>query len=124
MDRDRRQGATSPSVHSFPTGINVGIAPAASIHCIKVLDDNGSGSLSNVIAGINMVVGYQKANPGRRMVASLSLGAAFNTLVNQAVQALLDAGVVPVVAAGNSNIVRQTVTRVWTTPQPAVQAPT
>lgn len=43
---------------------------------------------------------------GKRVVCSLSLGAAYNQLVNDAVSALVNTGVVPVVAAGNSNIVR------------------
>jgi hypothetical protein len=89
-----------------PTGINVGIATDATIRCIKVLDDGGSGSLSNVIAGLNTVAGYQKANPSKRVVCSLSLGAPFNQLVNDAVVRLLETGAIPVVAAGNSNIVR------------------
>ena len=43
---------------------------------------------------------------GKRVVCSLSLGAPYNQLVNDAVSALINTGVVPVVAAGNSNIVR------------------
>ncbi len=83
----------------------MGIAPGATIRCIKVLDDSGSGSLSNVIAGINTVAGFKNANPSTPVVVSLSLGAAFNSLVNDAVSNLIRTGAVPVVAAGNSNIV-------------------
>ena len=45
-----------------------------------------------------------QANPGRMVVVSLSLGAAFSQTVNNAVDALTQLGITCVVAAGNSNI--------------------
>ena len=45
-----------------------------------------------------------QANPGRMVVVSFSLGAAFSQTVNNAVDALTHSGIPCVVAAGNSNI--------------------
>jgi len=36
-------------------GINVGVARDATVRCVKVLSDSGSGQLSHVVAGLNYV---------------------------------------------------------------------
>src|SRR3989338_8322567 len=77
----------------------VGVAPGARIWAVKVLDRNGSGSLSNVIKGID----YVTANAAQIDVANMSLGcqctsAAMNTAIANSVAA----GVTYVVAAGNN----------------------
>lgn len=86
-------------------GANVGVAPGATVRCIKVLNDQGSGMLDHVVAGLNMVGRDKRANPAQRIVASLSLGASASTAgrVNDAVTAVSQLGVVTVVAAGNSD---------------------
>lgn len=68
-----------PQNHHQP-GRNVGIAPSATIRCVKVLDDSGSGMLDHVVAGLNTVANAKRNNPNRAMVASLSLGAAASTV--------------------------------------------
>jgi subtilisin len=77
----------------------VGTAPGANLWAVKVLDRNGSGNLSAVVAGIDFVTRYA----GTIKVANMSLGMegttdAGNTAINNAVAA----GVTFVVAAGNS----------------------
>ena len=52
----------------------VGVAPAVTLHAVKVLSRSGSGSLSGVIAGIDWVAGRVSAS-GRPAVANMSLGA-------------------------------------------------
>ncbi len=79
----------------------VGVAPQANLVAVKVLDDYGSGSWSDVIAGIDWVVA-NKATYNIR-VANMSLGSigsvpALETAINNAAAA----GIVIVVAAGNS----------------------
>jgi subtilisin len=49
----------------------VGVAPEATLHAVKVLSADGSGSWSGIIAGIDWVAGH---NPGRPRVANMSLG--------------------------------------------------
>lgn len=77
----------------------VGVAPGARIWAYKVLDDTGGGNFSDIIAAIDNVT----ANAGEIEVANMSLGAqgTLNSL-RTAIQNSVAAGVVYVVAAGNS----------------------
>ena len=77
----------------------VGVAPGVRIYGVKVLGDNGSGSLSGIIAGID----WCTANADVIDVINLSLGGVgFSSSYELAFQRCTDAGVVVVVAAGNS----------------------
>ncbi|CCE85638.1 Piso0_005256 [Millerozyma farinosa CBS 7064] len=80
-----------------------GVAKNVDIIEIKALDKHGAGSLSTIIAGLEFAVNHRKSS-GKPGVANLSLGAAKNSVLNRAVQAAVDTGLVVVVAAGNSNI--------------------
>jgi hypothetical protein len=75
----------------------VGVAPKAILHGVKVLDGNGNGSWSDVVAGLEWAVqnGIQVANH--------SYGGSGDpgTLVRDAFQAAEAAGIVNVAAAGN-----------------------
>jgi subtilisin len=73
----------------------VGVAPDATLHAVKVLDGCGSGSYSDVAAGIEYV-----ADQGWD-VGSLSLGGDASSTVKDAVQYAYDNGVLLVAAAGN-----------------------
>jgi subtilisin family serine protease len=75
-----------------------GVAKKVNLYGIKVLDANGSGTTSNVVAAINYVA--QNARPGKSIL-NMSLGGSKSTSVNNAVAAAVAAGVVVVVAAGN-----------------------
>jgi subtilisin len=75
----------------------VGVAPEATLHAAKVLDDNGAGSFSDVAAGIEWVAdeGYD--------VANLSLGGSSgSSTVKDAVQYAYDNGVLLTGSAGGS----------------------
>lgn len=76
-----------------------GLAKNATIVAVRVLDCNGSGSWSGVIAGMDWVAG----NHTKPSVANMSLGGGANSTIDAAVQRMIDAGVTVVVAAGNSN---------------------
>jgi len=81
-----------------------GTAPDARLVGVKVLDRNGSGSLSNVVAGVQWCVD-NRSRYGIRVI-SLSLGAAAeesyqNDLLCQAVEKAWKAGIFCCVAAGN-----------------------
>ncbi|KAJ6786751.1 hypothetical protein PWT90_02007 [Aphanocladium album] len=81
-----------------------GVAKKVSIFGVKVLDDNGSGTLSNVIAGMDFVASdYKSRNCPRGVVASMSLGGGYSATVNQAAAHLQSSGVFVAVAAGNDN---------------------
>lgn len=74
-----------------------GVAKGADVYGIRVLDCNGNGTTSGVIAGINWVA----ANHSGPSVANLSLGGGASNTLDNAITALFNDGVLPVVAAGN-----------------------
>jgi subtilisin len=74
----------------------VGVAPGATLHAVKVLDERGAGTFSDIAAGIEYV-----ANQGWD-VASMSLGASSGSrTVRDACKYAHDRGVFLVAAAGN-----------------------
>ena len=75
---------------------------------MKILNDDGSGSSSGIIAAIEEVVVRHQSVPGRKSVISMSLGGGCfpdcnGDPLNLAVESARLAGVISVVAAGNSN---------------------
>ena len=83
-------------------GASVGVAPQATLVAVKVMDNNGSGSTSSVLAGIDFVRENSATNGGRN-VASMSLAGGKSFTMNAAVASLRAAGTPIAVAAGNSN---------------------
>jgi len=82
-------------------GATLGIAPAANLIPVRVLDCNGAGTVSGVIAGIEWAIEHHTTTPA---VMNLSLGASKSDSLNAAIdRAFLD-GITVVTAAGNSNI--------------------
>jgi subtilisin family serine protease len=79
-----------------------GVASKVTIIPVRVLDCNGSGSYSGVIAGINYALSAK--TPGKTAVINLSLGGGFSSAVNAAVTAAVNGGIVAAVAAGNSAV--------------------
>lgn len=84
----------------------VGVAPGAPVYSVRVLNNQGSGQFSWIIAGVDWVTAQKNANPTVPMVANMSLGArvgttAYNSL-DIAVRNSINAGVVYAIAAGNS----------------------
>ncbi|EFP86153.2 uncharacterized protein PGTG_12109 [Puccinia graminis f. sp. tritici CRL 75-36-700-3] len=80
-----------------------GVAKKAQVKAIKVLADDGSGSTSDVIAGVQYTLQQYKASGYQPSVVSLSLGGDKNSALDRAVQAAINQGLHFVVAAGNSN---------------------
>ena len=81
-------------------GTTYGVAKGATLHGVRVLNCSGSGSWSGVIAGIDWVT----ANHVKPAVANMSLGGGASDAVDLALRNSVAAGVVHVVAAGNSNV--------------------
>lgn len=75
----------------------VGVAAGATVVPVKVLDRNGSGYLSNVIAGVDHVARYGK--PGE--VVNMSLGGGYYQPLNDAVLRAAAKGIKFAIAAGN-----------------------
>ncbi|MGD2138318.1 MAG: S8 family serine peptidase [Gammaproteobacteria bacterium] len=76
----------------------VGVAPGARLWAVKVLDDNGDGYESQIVAGVDYVTQYA----GEIEVANMSLtGPGFSQALYDAISASVAAGVVYTLAAGN-----------------------
>ncbi|UKZ75330.1 hypothetical protein TrVFT333_003011 [Trichoderma virens FT-333] len=87
-------------------GATFGVAKNVKLVAVKVLDASGSGSNSGVLNGMQFVVNDVQAKKlGGKAVMNMSLGGSFSTAVNNAITALANAGIVPVVAAGNENAI-------------------
>lgn len=82
-------------------GTTYGVAKQASIVPVRVLDRNGSGNTSGVIAGLNWIAG--QVSVGSKAVVSMSIGGGSSTSLNNAVQAVINKGATVVVAAGNES---------------------
>lgn len=76
-----------------------GVAKGASLIPVRVLDCNGSGTWSGVIAGVDWVANSTL----RPAVANMSLGGGASQAVDDAVAGAVSKGATMVVAAGNSN---------------------
>lgn len=81
-------------------GSTYGVAKSAMLRGVRVLDCNGSGSNSGVIAGVDWVTNNH-INPA---VANMSLGGGISSALDTAVNNLANSGVPIAVAAGNSNV--------------------
>ncbi len=81
-------------------GSTLGVAKAVTIVPVRVLDCQGSGDISGVVAGIDWVTAHH-STPA---VANLSLEGSSSTALDSAVQNAVAAGVTVVVAAGNSDV--------------------
>lgn len=88
-----------------------GVAPEAGLVGIKVLDSQGSGSMSDIAAGIDWAV--QNKDKYGIEVLNLSLGSSASSdgtdITSEAVNNAVDAGLVVMVAAGNSGPATYTV---------------
>jgi subtilisin len=83
----------------------IGVAPEATIYCVKVLDSTGSGSDANVMSGLEWVLEKHALVVPAIKVVNMSLGRPGavddNPAMHDLIIALEGAGLTVVVAAGN-----------------------
>ncbi len=83
----------------------IGVAPKATIYCVKVLDSTGSGSDANVMSGLEWVLDNHAMVVPAIKVVNMSLGRPGavddNEAMHDLIKKLEGAGVTVVVAAGN-----------------------
>ncbi|MEU9495933.1 S8 family peptidase [Streptomyces sp. NPDC049952] len=80
-------------------GATYGVAPAASLVPVRVLDCEGSGTWAGIIAGLDWIA----QNAEQPAVVNASLGGPASSAVDDAFDALAAEGTLPVVAAGNED---------------------
>ncbi|KAL1954338.1 hypothetical protein VTO42DRAFT_1365 [Malbranchea cinnamomea] len=103
VDNDDTDG-NGHGTHTASTiaGKEYGVAKKASLVSVKVLDSNGSGSMSGVISGIEWSVNDAKSKGALgKAVMNLSLGGGFSQSLNDAATNAVQAGIFLAVAAGN-----------------------
>jgi len=80
-------------------GKNVGVAKAVTLHAVKVMDDQGRGGTSKILIALDWIA----ANGISPSIISMSLGAAGKSVAMKlALDRVVAANIVPIVAAGNS----------------------
>lgn len=77
----------------------VGVAPAAPVVSVKVLDCDGHGSTSDVVRGIDWVTAYAR----RPAVANLSISGSPSRALDDALRRSVRSGILYSVAAGNDH---------------------
>ncbi|MFM9595887.1 S8 family peptidase [Streptomyces scabiei] len=87
-------------VAGIVAGATHGVAKKARIVSVRVLDDVGTGTTSQVIAGVDWVTRHA----GKPAVANLSLVGPANAQLDAAVRASIASGVTYTVAAGNDGL--------------------
>ncbi|MCX5051160.1 MULTISPECIES: S8 family peptidase [unclassified Streptomyces] len=81
-------------------GTTYGVAKQAGVVAVRVLDNDGSGTTAQVIAGIDWVTKHAR----KPAVANLSLGGYHNAQLDAAVRSSIASGVTYAVAAGNDGL--------------------
>ncbi|KAF1940087.1 hypothetical protein EJ02DRAFT_456349 [Clathrospora elynae] len=94
-------------------GKKYGVAKKAHVYAVKVLRSNGSGTMSDVVKGVEWAANshtdtVKAAKDGKKKgfkgsAANMSLGGGKSTTLDLAVNAAVDAGIHFAVAAGNDN---------------------
>ncbi|KAJ5653277.1 Subtilisin-like serine protease [Penicillium lividum] len=94
-------------------GKKYGVAKKANVYAVKVLRSNGSGSMSDVVKGVEWAAEAHikkakaakasKSKTFKGSVANMSLGGGSSRTLDLAVNAAVDAGIHFAVAAGNDN---------------------
>lgn len=110
-DGDEDEDGNGHGTHCSGTiaGKKFGVAKKANVYAVKVLRSNGSGSMSDVVRGVEWAAqSHSKAAKDKKKgwkgsVANMSLGGGKSRTLDLAVNAAVDAGMHFSVAAGNDN---------------------
>jgi len=89
-------------VASTVAGTTYGVAKRARLYAYKVLGGDGSGTYAGIIAALEASITNYNSR-GRPACGNMSLGGGYSAAVNNAVTACSRAGIIMVVAAGNSD---------------------
>lgn len=101
VDPDNYEDCQGHGTHvaGSAAGTTYGVAKKATVHALRVLDCNGSGSNSAVIAAVEWLM----SNHEKPAIANMSLGGGASSALDNAIRNATNAGVIFAVAAGNDN---------------------
>ena len=111
-DRDEDGNGHGSHCGGTIAGSRYGVAKKATVVAVKVLRSNGSGTMTDVVAGVDWATSahLKEKNLAQRngskykgAVANMSLGGGKSFALDTAVNGAVDAGIVFAVAAGNDN---------------------
>ncbi|KAG8706486.1 subtilisin-like serine protease, partial [Ceratobasidium sp. 395] len=102
-DQDGNGHGTHTAGTAVCSDFKPGLDGKAKIYAVKVLNDDGAGNDSDVIAGVEYAMKQAQAS-GRPSIAVMSLGGSKTESVDSAVRAAIANGLHFVVAAGNYNL--------------------
>lgn len=88
-------------VAGIAAGATYGVAKAAGLVSVRVLDCSGGGTGDEITAGVNYVTNSKLASPSQPMVANMSLDGPFLQTLNDAITNSINDGVTYVLSAGN-----------------------
>ena len=91
-------------VATTAAGTQYGVAKNATIVPIRLLDCNGSGRYSGVIASLDWILSPANPNPKTQAVLNLSIGGPKSDALNDAIERLVNEGITVIVAAGNERV--------------------
>lgn len=83
-------------------GTTYGVAKRANIIPVRVLECDGSGWSSTIVAGLDWIVAHHPA--GQPAVVNMSVGGFTSASLDQSVRNVINDGITVVAAAGNSNV--------------------
>jgi subtilisin family serine protease len=83
-------------------GSKFGIARQATVHSLRFLDEQGSGTDTDALRTFDKAIEWATAEPEARWVINMSWGGSASPAIDEGVCKLRAAGIVPVAAAGNS----------------------
>lgn len=105
VDQNDRDGQGHGShVAGTVGGTKYGVAKKTTLYAVKVLGDDGSGTTSGVVKGMEFVIeDAKKQSCPKGVVVNMSLGGGFSQTINDAADNISKAGLFLAVAAGNEN---------------------
>lgn len=111
-DRDEDGNGHGSHCGGTIAGTKYGIAKKATVVAVKVLRSNGSGTMADVVRGVDWATSahlkeeaqaQQKGTKYKGAVANMSLGGGKSPSLDRAVNGAVESGIVFAVAAGNDN---------------------
>ncbi|KAJ1926688.1 proteinase B [Tieghemiomyces parasiticus] len=103
-DEDEDGNGHGSHVAGTIAGKTYGVAKKAQIVAVKVLGSNGSGTMSDVVKGVEFTaIDHKSRNPKGTSIANMSLGGGPSRTLDMAVNAAVNHNVFFAVAAGNEN---------------------
>jgi subtilisin family serine protease len=109
LAKPRERSQANTDCHGHGTAVagvvasaTYGVAKGATIVPIRIADCRGGVSATSIVNGINWIIkNHPRNTPG---VANLSVAVSKSVAVDTAITKLYNAGIVPVVSAGNQNM--------------------